>query len=81
MDRVEVAVLSSRDGGRTCRAYDGRNFARADCDTRNWIEASGARSWRLRLRDRARGLVLVLARAVDRAGNVSREERVGVLVR
>ncbi|MEX2193642.1 MAG: hypothetical protein WD844_00010 [Thermoleophilaceae bacterium] len=73
-DRVEVSIVQSPRGGR-CEAYDGRRFTSADCDARNWIEATGARSWRLRLRERARGIVLVRARAIDRAGNVSRQRQ------
>lgn len=74
VERVEVAVVHSPRRGR-CEAYDGRRFTAADCDERNWVDATGARSWRLRLRERPRGIVLVMARAVDRAGNVSRARR------
>ena len=78
--RVEVAVVESPDA-RRCNAYDGKRFVRASCRTRNWIRASGARSWSLQLRDRPRGLVLVVARAVDRAGNVSRRANSFTVVR
>lgn len=76
VERVEVAILESPDAKR-CNAYDGRRFVRASCRSRNWIEASGARKWRLKLRDQPRGLFLVIVRAVDRAGNVSRQVRAG----
>ena len=73
--RVEVAVVAARVGGSVCRAYDGRRFVRSSCSRRTFVRARGRRSWRLGLRQRPRGVVLVVARAVDRAGNRSRAVR------
>jgi hypothetical protein len=81
---VEVAVIDQRVGSRRgtgCRAYNGRAFVRASCSTRRWVRASGGRNWRLRLRRQPRGFVLIRARAVDRAGNFSRQARGASFVR
>ena len=69
VERVEVAIVTRPD--RRCRVYDGRRFVRGSCEARRWIDASGARRWRLRLRGRPRGLVVVFARSYDRVGNRS----------
>jgi Tol biopolymer transport system component len=81
VERVLVAVVASRNT-RTCRVYDGRRFVKArSCKARRYVEATGARRWRLRLRQRPHGLVFIEARAVDRAGNVSPPDRRLVFVR
>lgn len=84
VDNVEVAIIDQRVGsrrGQGCRAYDGRAFVRASCRARRWVRASGERRWRLALRQRPRGFVLIQARAVDRAGNFSPRARSGGFAR
>jgi hypothetical protein len=77
--RVEVAIVTVARG--RCRAYDGRRFVRASCRSRRFVRARGGRRWRLRLRARPRGLVGVVARAYDRAGNRSPQAVAFALVR
>lgn len=76
--RVEVSV--NRVTTENCREYDGRRFS-IRCRTLRFVRASGRRSWRLRLRERPRGRVIIRARAIDRAGNVGPTAKREIIVR
>ncbi len=80
LSHVEVGlVYFARDA--RCRVLVGKRFVRRACTARReYVRATGGRTWRLRLPRAVRGPVVIYARAVDRAGNRSRTvRRVAVL--
>ncbi len=73
--RVRVAVALRT--GRLCRPVGprGRLGTPRSCLRPRYLDARGARSWRLRLPLPRRGRYLVWVRGIDAAGNVERKDR------